>query len=160
QPVHILHVVPGFQCDHEVHAFLTANAFDAEHRRHVDDADAANFHVIAGELRAGADHFVSVHERDLGDVVGHKTVTAFDQGEHTFTFADAAFAADDHAYAEDVHHAAHLGAVRGEHHFQRERGQVDELHRDERTLKDRHVGLLRDFQKQFVCAEIATENDA
>jgi hypothetical protein len=39
---------------------------------------------------------------------------------------------------------------RREHHFQFKRGLVDEFHRDERRLKNRHVRRVRSLQKFLV----------
>src|SRR5262249_54400286 len=109
--INVRDFVPELQRDHQVHAFFGANAFDAEHGGDIDDADAADFHVVARQLRAHPHDIAAVHERDAGNVVGHETVTAFDEGEDALAFADAAFTADDDADAEDIDHAAHLGAA-------------------------------------------------
>src|SRR6185503_8883864 len=88
------------------------------------------------------------------------TVSAFYEREDTFTFADAAFAADDDADAEDVDHASHFSRAGGEHHFECERGEVDELHRDERRLEHGNVHLFAGFEKLLVGMQIATEDNA
>jgi hypothetical protein len=46
-----------------------------------------------------------------------------------------------------------------EHHLQRQRGQVDELHGDERALEDRHVGLFG-AQKLAVRPNVPAEDNA
>ncbi len=43
------------QGDDEVERFSLRMALDAEHGGDVDDADAAHFHVVARQFRAGAD---------------------------------------------------------------------------------------------------------
>src|SRR6201999_576168 len=106
--VHVLDFVPHFQGDHQVHTLLAADAFHAEDRRDIDDADASHFHVIACQFRAGADDFASVHQRHFRDIIRHQAVTALDQRQDTLAFPDAAFAANDDSHPEDVHHAAHL----------------------------------------------------
>src|SRR5665213_1968551 len=103
EPVHVLHLVPLRERDDEVEAFLLADGLDAEHLRDIDDADAAHFHVVAREFGAGAKHFAPVHEHGFHHVVGHETVTAFDECEHGLTLADATFTFDNHADAKDVH---------------------------------------------------------
>src|SRR5581483_4270337 len=158
--IHVGNLVPEFEGNDEVDLFFLADAFDAEHGGDIDDADAADLHVVAGQLRAGADDLAAIDQGHLGDVVGHEAVAALDQGEHAFAFADAALAADDNADAEDVHHAAHLGAMRGEHHFKRQRGEIDELHGDERALEDGDVCLLGDFQHQPVRVLVPAVDDA
>ena len=140
--------------------FFVANALDAEHRGDVDDADAANFHVVARQFGAGADNFAAVHQRDLRHVIGDQAVAALDERQHCLAFADAAFAANQHAHAEDVHHAAHLGAARRKHRFQRERRGIDELHRDHRALKNRHARFFGGGQKFLVRPKTAAENKA
>ncbi len=43
-----------------------------------------------------------VHQHGFHDIIGHQAVTAFDEREDGLAFADAAFAFDDDADAEDV----------------------------------------------------------
>src|SRR5207253_1273646 len=100
-PIHILHFVPRFESDDQVDILLMSNAFDAEHRGHVDDADAAHFHMVAGNFRAGAYDLPAIDQRYLGDIVGHQAVASFDQSQHTLAFADPALAAQDHSHPEN-----------------------------------------------------------
>src|ERR1019366_5519214 len=144
----------------QVHAFFGANAADAEHGGDVDDADAADFHVGAGQLGAGAHDVAAVNQGDAGDVVGNEAVAALDEGEDALAFADAAFAADDGAGAEDVHHAADFGAARGEEHFEGEGGRVDEFHGDQRGDEDGDLGVFGGAEEEFVGFEIAGKDDA
>ena len=116
--------------------------------------------MVARQFGAGAKHFAPVHQRGFHHVVGHQAVAALDQRQHGLAFADAAFAADDHAHAEDVHHAAQFRAARGKHHFQRQRGHVDEFHRHQRRLENRHARLRRRREKFLVRLQTAAENDA
>src|ERR1039458_6224704 len=150
QAVNVGDFIPGFQGDDQVHAFFGANAADAEHGGDVDDADAADFHVGAGQLGAGAHDVAAVNQGDAGDVVGNEAVAALDEGEDALAFADAAFAADDGADAEDVHHAADFGAARGEEHFEGEGGHVDEFHGDQRGDEDGDLGLFGGAEEEFV----------
>ena len=71
QPIHILDFIPLLEGDDEVEAFVFANGFYPEHLRHVDDADAAHFHVVAREFRAGAKHFAPVHQHRFHHIVRH-----------------------------------------------------------------------------------------
>src|ERR1043166_1786991 len=158
QAVHVLHFVPAFERNHQIDSLFVPDAFYAEHGGDIDDADAAHFHVIASELRARADDLAAIHQRDAGDVVGDEAVTAIDQGEDRFTFADAAFATDDDAHAEDIDHAADLGAARSEQHFQRQGGEVDELHRDQWRLENRHAGVFGRAHETAVGPQAAREN--
>ena len=76
-----------------------ADGFDPKHGSDVDDTDAAHFHVVAGDLGAGAHDFPAIHQRDLRHIIGHETVAAFDQRQHALALADAALAANDDADA-------------------------------------------------------------
>src|SRR5208283_371013 len=158
--VHIRNFVPYLERDDEVQALFVANAFDAEHRGDVDDADAANFHVLARQFSASADDFAAVHQSDPCHVIGDQAVAALDERQHRLAFADAAFTANQHAHAEDVHHAAHLRTAWRKHGFERERRGIDEFHRDRRALKNRHARGLGAGHKFLVRAETAAENNA
>jgi hypothetical protein len=67
-----------------------ADRADAEHRLHVDDAEAADLHVMPQELVAGADQHVAVAARDRDHVVRHQPVAALDQVERGLGLADRA----------------------------------------------------------------------
>ncbi len=84
-------VIPGFEGDDEVEDFSTRMLRTPEHGGDVDDADAADFHVVAGGFGAGADDLAAVDEGHAGGVVGDEAVAAFDEGEDALAFADAAF---------------------------------------------------------------------
>src|SRR6266498_109307 len=49
-PIHGFHLLPVFQCSDKVEALFDSNAANAENGSYVDDANAANFHMIAGEF--------------------------------------------------------------------------------------------------------------
>ena len=51
-------------------------------------------------------------------------------------------------------------AARREHHFQRERGEIDELHRDERTFEKPAHPLFPRPEAKFIGLDIARKNDA
>ena len=106
-------------------------------------------------------HFAAVHQRDLDHVVGHEAVAALDEGQDGLAFADAAFAADDDAHAEDVHHAAHFGAARREHHFQRQRGQLMNFIVTSGRLENRHVRVCSAAVRNSLSGlQTAAEDDA
>lgn len=160
EAIDVFDFVPNMEADDEVDAFFAANAFDAEHGGDVDDADAANFHVVAGEFSAGADDFAAVDESDAGDVVADEAVAAFDERENAFAFADAAFAFDDDTDAEDIDHAAHFARARGEHEFEREGGEIDEAHGDVRRGEDGNVSFFSAMEELTIGLEISAENNA
>ena len=160
QSVDVLGFFPRLEVDDEVGLFLVTDASDAKHRGDVDDADAAHFHVVAGVFDAGSHDVVVVNERDFGDVVGHQAVASFNERQNAFGFANAAFSADDHPDPQNIDHAADFGAARGEHHFQRQRRQVDELHCNERRFEDRHFGPFRRGAKGFVRVQVSGKDNA
>src|SRR5439155_18301685 len=139
ETIHILNFLPNFQRHNQIDLFLAANAAHTEHSGDVDDSNATDFHVIASNFCAGANHIPPIDQCYFGNIVGHEAVPAFNQCQHAFTFADATLAPDDHAHPEYIYHTAHLGPARGKHHFERQCGQIDELHRDQRRTEDGNV---------------------
>ena len=53
-----------------------------------------------------------------------------------------------------------ISVSRREHHLHRKRREIDELHGDERALKDRHVGFLRRPEEFAVRLEVSAEDEA
>ena len=78
---------------------------DAEQILDVDDAEPAQLHVVARQLRTGADEDRFRSAPDLDGVVGDQAMAADDQIERALALADAALPDDQHAEAEDVHAA-------------------------------------------------------
>src|SRR5688572_23277317 len=106
--VDIRNFVPGLERYDEINALLEAHTFDAKHRRHVDDADAANLHVVARDLGARAHDFAAIEQHHLGNVVGHQAVAALNERQDRLAFPDATLAANDHTDAKDIDHAPHF----------------------------------------------------
>ena len=79
---------------------------DAEEILDVDQAEAADLHVMAGQLGTGAEHERLGAAAQLHRVVGDEPVAADDEVERALALADAALADDEHAQAEDVHQHA------------------------------------------------------
>src|SRR6266699_925663 len=50
-PIHGFHLLPVFQCDDKVEALFDSNTANAENGSYVNDANPANFHMIAGQFR-------------------------------------------------------------------------------------------------------------
>ena len=67
----------------------------------VDDADAAQFDVVADDLRCRADQLVG-HKANLNGVIRHQTVTAHDQFDGGFALADTGITGDHNAFAVNV----------------------------------------------------------
>ena len=108
-----------------------AYASDTEHRRHIDDANTAHLHVVAGDFRARAHDLAPIHQGNFGDIIGNQTVATLDQRQNTLALTDPALASQNHTDTQNIYHAPHLRSARGKHHFQRESRQVDEFHRDQ-----------------------------
>ena len=49
-PIDLVDLVPVLECDHEVETLLNSSATDAEDLGHIDNANAAHFHVIASQF--------------------------------------------------------------------------------------------------------------
>ena len=84
------------------------------HRRHteqifdVDDAEAANFHVMANHASTRAEHGIAFRPH-MHDVVGDQAMAAHDEIERGFALADATLADHQHTDAEHVdQHAVNL----------------------------------------------------
>src|SRR6267154_6865075 len=123
-----------------------ANASDAEHCRDIDNANASNLHVVAGNLRAGADNLPAIHQSDFGDIISDQAITSFDQRQHALTLPDTALAPQDYSHTKNIHHAPHLGPTWSKHHLERQSGQIEKLHRDQWRTKDGYQGLFGGFQ--------------
>lgn len=126
------------RCD-EVEAFFRADGADTEDGSDVDDAYAADFHVVAGEVGRHPYDFAAIYETETGDVVANETVTALDEAEDAFAFADAGGAPDEGSDAHDVHHAAVLGCLWRKLGFEDERSRVSEFHGDHRRAEERRA---------------------
>src|SRR5205823_13164874 len=94
-------VLPLLQRHHEIETFLDPNTADPENRRHINDADAAHFHVIARQLGRSRHQLATFERSDASDIVGYQAVPALDQTQHAFAFADSTLAADQHSDAKD-----------------------------------------------------------
>ena len=116
-PIDLVHVLPILQRDHEVEALLDSNAANAENLRHINNANAAHFHVITSQFGRCRHELAAFERSDPGHVVGHEAVTALDQPQDAFALADSARTADQNAHTQDVHHAAELRYRRGKIHL-------------------------------------------
>src|SRR5204863_4179719 len=112
----------------KVDSLLNSNAADAEDRSDIYDADPAHFQVVTSQLRRGRHQFAALERFHPGDVVRHQAITPFDQAEHTLAFSNAAWAADQDAYPQNVDHAAELGHSGGKIDLHRNRGGIDKSH--------------------------------
>jgi hypothetical protein len=84
----------------------------AEDAADVQQADAAHFQQVLQQLGAAALDGGLVDAVQVHRVVGHQAVAARDQLQAQLALAQARFAGDHHAQAQDVHeHAVHRGTV-------------------------------------------------
>ena len=99
-------LIPALELHHELDSLGRAGRRHAEQIPDIDDAEAAQLHVIARRLGTRAkDHRVAAAS-DLDGVVGDQSMPADDEVQRTLTLADAAVADDEHAKTENVHEHA------------------------------------------------------
>src|SRR5207253_2543046 len=94
--------VPIHQLDDDLDALLLPNGADAEHRWHVHETDAANFHVVALQLVTTSEQHFGAATRHHHHVVRHQAVSPLDEIEHALGLADAAPTKEEQAHAEHV----------------------------------------------------------
>ena len=134
--------LPAFELDDQLDALRRARRRDAEQILHVDDAEAAQLHVMAGQLGTGADQDRLRAAPDLDGVVGDQTMAADDQVERALALADAALADDQDAEAEDVHqHGVHHRPL-GQGVLENRRQLGDGGRRGDRGLQQRQLRAL------------------
>jgi hypothetical protein len=133
-------------------AHLAAHGGFAKDGADVQQADAAHFQQVLQQLGAAALDGGLVDAVQVDRVVGHQAVAARDQLQPQLALAQAGFAGDQHAQAQDVHeHAVHggavgevLGQVGAQHVDDEGRRLLGGEHRDLRALAHRQqrVGRL------------------
>ena len=94
--------IPALELHDQLDALRRAGRGDAEQIAEVDQAEAADFHVMARQLRTAADDDRRGAPPDLDRVVGDEPMAAHDEVERAFALADAALPHHQHAEAEDV----------------------------------------------------------
>ncbi len=102
---------------------------DAEDGGDVDDADAADFHVFAGEVGGAADEAAVGVAPEAGEVVGDQGVAALDEAEGGLAFAKAGLAFDEDAEAGDLEEGGVDFGGGGGELFEEEGGGVGEVDR-------------------------------
>lgn len=125
--------------------FFFADGGNAEHRLDVDNADAADFHVVLDDRFGFADERVA-DARNADGVVGDKTVPALYEIEDAFRLADVAIADVEHAHAIDIDETCVDGSVRGEELFQEPLSFLGEIERGKFRGDEGRVLLLAHFQ--------------
>ncbi len=100
-----------------------------------------HFRAVANQHRLAADF-------DLHGVVGHQPVAATDQIQRTLTLADAAFARDQHAQAQDIEENAVQYFARRHPVFEQRGESCDCGGRGRAGAQDGNAGALG-FRQQF-----------
>ena len=120
-----------------------ANAVDVPD---VDDANAAQLHIVADDLRRGTDQHVFTDELDLHRVVGNQTVTALNEFEGCLALADAAVAHQKDAFPVDVDQDAVSGKPGSEIIMEQEDHSGLKIGCVGRGIENVAVVLLRHFE--------------
>ena len=94
--------VPVLELHDDLDALLLPHGANAEDRRDVHEADAADLHVVPLQLVSAADEHVGAATRDEHEIVRDETVAALDQVEHALGLADSAAPREQQPDAEDV----------------------------------------------------------
>ena len=106
EPVICLFVVPEREIDDKVHIGLRLDCADTEDVPRVDDADAAQLHVISYELGGRPDERLAGDPADRDCVVRDEPVSALYELEGRLTLADAGVAHDEQTLAIDLYEYA------------------------------------------------------
>ena len=157
--IHIFDLVPILQCHDEVQFFLGNDRAGAKNRCDVDDADAANLHVVSGNAIGGSDEFGSLHRAEAGDVVTDQAVAALDQAEDALAFTDAAGSANEGSHPEDADHAAVFRRGGREVGLQKNRGGIDEFHRDHARPQHGNLELRGGFENRRGNGEVSSDHE-
>jgi hypothetical protein len=114
EPVVVAVRVPALELHHQFDALRAARRRDAEQIAQVDHAEAADFHVMAGQLRGAADDDRRGASPHLHRIVGHETMATDDEIERALALADAALTDNEHPEAQNVHQHAVDDLAHGE----------------------------------------------
>src|SRR5260370_39441656 len=94
--------VPVLQLYHNFDAYLLAHRPDAEQRLDVDQANAADLHVVARQLMAPTDQHVIPLSGDVHYVVGDEAMATLHQVEYALALADPGAALEQQSDPEHV----------------------------------------------------------
>ena len=153
-------VVPVLELHHDFDALLLAHGANAEQRVDVDQADAADFHVMPGNLMPAANQHVVAAARDVDHVVRHQAMPALDQVEHTFALPDPGASSEQEAHAKDVGERAVHGRARGESVVEKRLQPPVEFRRLEARANDGDALLSRQYQQFFRSLLAFRDDDA
>ena len=112
EPVVLVVRVPVDELEDDLDLLPLPDRGDAEEVLDVDDAEAADLHVVLDDLAAGPEDRLRRLALHVHDVVGHQPVPAHDEVQRDLALADARLAEEQDPHAEDVEqHAVHRGVV-------------------------------------------------
>src|SRR4029077_2083094 len=86
--VDLVHREQVFKRNNEVQALVDSNTANPEDLCHIDNANPAHFHMIAGELRRRGHELAALQHRNPRHIVSYQAVTTFDQSKHTLAFSN------------------------------------------------------------------------
>ena len=80
--------------DHQVDLFFPCYTANTKHGRHVNNANASDFHEVSCGFIARADNMLIINQGDFGDIIRDEAVPSFDQCQDGLTLPNTAFASD------------------------------------------------------------------
>jgi hypothetical protein len=143
KPLVLARRIPSFELHDQLDPLRRSRRRDAEQFFDVDDAESAQLHVMAGQLRTGADQDRLLPAAHFDRVVGHQSMAADNEIQRAFALADAALARNQHAQPEDVHqHGVQNGSL-GERILENRAQLRDRGRRRRGGFQQRHARPLR-----------------
>src|SRR5947209_6986846 len=139
-------LLPALEHDVEVNLRGAADGRRAEQLADVDDAEAANLHVLAQEVGRAARELAGPRAPHLDEVVGDELVAAHDEVERALRLPHPALALDEDAEAVEVEQDAVAHLARRERFFQVLGDGADGDRADERRLDERERRALGGLQ--------------
>mmetsp|Transcript_5514 Transcript_5514/g.13264 ORF Transcript_5514/g.13264 Transcript_5514/m.13264 type:complete len:375 (-) Transcript_5514:3130-4254(-) len=137
-----LHRLLAHQVDDELEPHLAAHGGFAKDGLDVEQADAAHFQQIEQQLRAAALDGGLGDAEEVDRIVSHEAMAAGDQLQAQFALAQARFAGQQHAQAQDVHEHAVAGGAVGEQLGQIAAHDVDDMAGGFRGAEQRDLGAV------------------
>ncbi len=95
-------LVPFLEINNDLDPLLLTNRANAEDVRYIDEANAANLHVVALKLVPASDDDVVASPRRDNEIIRDESVAPFDQVENALGFTDAALASEEKANAKYI----------------------------------------------------------
>ena len=102
QAVILVFSLPFLQLNDQTDGRIMLDTHDAVQGLDIDDADAPKLNKIPGYLRSASHQFLVIALLDLHHIIGYQPVSALDQFQSCFTFADPALADNQHAFPKYI----------------------------------------------------------